>query len=181
LRHSRLKARDIIPGWPRGRSTSAEGRDRIIGLGMYRIRFLGNLKGFELFAEEVRLTRKYHEQQQAMVDEFRRSFGYQDAFTLRDASEGTFAVARWVVNRQETLEHIDRLIRHVLGTRTTGCFVVRVSDPPDSAPAPQEAGNSAWESFWESLDSDQQEKLLPGIALARAWFDIGGAWWRRRI
>jgi len=128
LRHSKLKARDIIPGWPRGRSTECAHR-------FYWMWFPYPLLNQGLLCvddywraaveEEVRLTREYHEQQQAMVDEFRRAFGYQDAFTRPDASEGTFTVARWLVNRQETFEYIERLINPSLLMRSYSFFADR--------------------------------------------------------
>jgi hypothetical protein len=56
----KLKARDIVPGWPKGRSTS-----HVYGF------------GFRSLAMRIRDTQNedditYHQRQQAMVDQYRK-------------------------------------------------------------------------------------------------------------
>jgi hypothetical protein len=63
-----MKARDIIPGWPRGRSTvNAWPQD----LDMLWFRRNLSKEAVLLLKADADLTREYHEDQQLMVDGFR--------------------------------------------------------------------------------------------------------------
>ena len=72
----KLKARDIVPGWPRGRSTScrASGDWQYADFMIQWYRLLGWGEPAKEYAHRLRENREYHERQQAMVDHYRKYF-----------------------------------------------------------------------------------------------------------
>lgn len=68
-----MKARDIIPGWPRGKSTSGHSAaylwPHLLWLTPYDLQAIAYRRQFE---EEEEANRCYHAGQQAMVDRFRQ-------------------------------------------------------------------------------------------------------------
>jgi len=108
----KTKARDIIPAWPRSKSTTTEYP--------YPLRYPLRLFEFGRSAamdainadsqywmaveEEARLTRAYHAEQQSMVDDYRRAWRQID--NRIDGSALIVAVARWRVQPGDALEQI---------------------------------------------------------------------------
>lgn len=75
------KARDIIPGWPRGRSTIATfDNDRFRWWGFYSIYPHRNS---EEFAEQMQMEILYHQMQQAMVNEWFASYRLPENYPVR--------------------------------------------------------------------------------------------------
>jgi hypothetical protein len=64
MEEMKIKARDIIPGWPRPRSTSSW--DYLVAYFLYFPRFLRD----ERFHRDVQANYEYHQAQQLMVTQF---------------------------------------------------------------------------------------------------------------
>jgi hypothetical protein len=66
-----MKARDIIPGWPRGKSTSGPPR---VGITLLQVWLYANgwNEGMSSEAHDVMSDVHYHEGHQAMVDRWRQ-------------------------------------------------------------------------------------------------------------
>lgn len=84
-----MKARDIIPGWPRGRSTSPTASDHHLsklnnilffrGMGLCvpflcsQSQYITYMNDMDNFKIELIYETTYHQMQQAMVNEFRKN------------------------------------------------------------------------------------------------------------
>jgi hypothetical protein len=71
---AKLKARDLIPSWPRGRSTTVSWENE-----KYRFRndfFPWGVQGTDEYGRDLEADAKYHQKQQELVNnKFRNSHG----------------------------------------------------------------------------------------------------------
>jgi hypothetical protein len=100
-----MKARDIIPGWPRGRSTTSAQFPKFPAW-MYSMRYRVDEPGrwdpdIELHLASMEADANYHEGQQRMVDEFIRQGGLK--IVRRCQSEYETPLARYLDRMREEI------------------------------------------------------------------------------